>query len=399
MLCVVGPRHSAVLAIALAAFKLRHDANLSHNGLLLAMWRLCPAAFGHNAYSVHGFRGLRAAALGSGRHCRGGVLTGDTCGDKQRAWKKSSGFRDTTRFRFSAREFGVAWLPMTSDVPVTHAVTVGELTFQVQTAGSASRPLVLLLHGFPQTSHTYRAVLPALARAGYYAVAPDQRGYSPGARPVGVAHYATQLLMQDALDIAEALGHRCFHLVGHDWGGQLSWLIAASEPARLRSLSVLSRPHPQAFAAALQRDAAQAERSRHHRAFDDPQTAQRLLEDDARRLKRSLCEQGVAESDVTAYLKPLREPGALDATLNWYRAARTASRSAQAPATASITVPTLYVWGDADATVGRAAAESTGEWVTAAYRFEILAGAGHFLTDQQPERVTQLLLEHIERCS
>lgn len=251
------------------------------------------------------------------------------------------------------------------------------------------------LHGFPQTSHSYRHALPLLARAGYLAVAPNQRGYSPKARPAQITDYATEHLVADALAIARAFGAERFHLVGHDWGGQLAWLIAADHPQRLHSLSVLSRPHPSAFVAALKNDAAQADRSRHHRACDDPQTGPRLLEEGARRLRRNLSSQGVPEPDIDAYLSRLQEPAALEAALHWYRAARSGKRREPVP---DITVPTLYVWGDADFSVGRAAAEATARHVTAPYRFEELRGVGHYLTDQAGPRVTQLLLEQLAVC-
>lgn len=288
------------------------------------------------------------------------------------------------------------------------AVQVGSLTFDVQTAGTPGNPVVLLLHGYPQTSHAYRHVLPALADAGYFAAAPNQRGYSPRARPTQVTDYATTLLVQDALTIVDRLREEApgeavaqrFHVVGHDWGGQLAWLMAARYPQRLCSLSVLSRPHPRAFAAALKQDPEQSRRSRHHRTFDDLRTAQRLLEDGGRRLRRGLLDQGVAAADAEVYLAALAEPGALDAALHWYRAARIGSAvSADVEPPGQIEVPTLYIWGDADATVGRLAAESTGQWIAAAYRFEVLRGVGHFLTDQAPERVTRALLDHLRRHS
>jgi pimeloyl-ACP methyl ester carboxylesterase len=278
----------------------------------------------------------------------------------------------------------------------TFEVTVAGLIFEVDVAGALDQPLVLLLHGFPQTSYAYRHALPALARAGYCAVAPNQRGYSPKARPPELSAYATEYLLADALgliDVIRPLGGARFHLVGHDWGGQLAWLLATQHPERLRSLSVLSRPHPAAFAAAFKTDAGQSERSRHHRGFDDPNTAARLLADDARRLRRTLGEQAVPEAAITAYVSKLAEPAALDSALHWYRAAKRSPTPVP-----DVLVPTLYVWGDQDATVGRVAAESTAQHVKAAYRFEVIAGAGHFLTDQVPERVTQLLLEHIRAC-
>lgn len=286
---------------------------------------------------------------------------------------------------------------MHSDIARQETLHVSGLRFDIDAAGDPASPLVLLLHGFPQTSHTYRDQLPELARAGFHAVAPNQRGYSPGARPAEVADYASAHLVADVLGMADALGAARFHLVGHDWGGQLAWLLAAHHPARLCSLAVLSRPHPAAFAAAMHEDPAQASRSQHHRRFQDPQMAARLLEDGARRLRRGLADQGVADEHIDAYLRRLTDEAALDAALNWYRAAAVGDamvRRAQVP---PVTVPTLYVWGDADATVGRAAAEATARFVDADYRFDVIPGAGHFLTDVASTRVTELLLAHVVR--
>ncbi|HET8937105.1 MAG TPA: alpha/beta hydrolase, partial [Polyangiales bacterium] len=198
-------------------------------------------------------------------------------------------------------------------------VTVSGLTFECDVAGSEGSPLVLLLHGFPQTSHTWRHEFPALAQAGFLAIAPNQRGYSPRARPEGVESYKIEALIADALAIVDHFGSAHFHLVGHDWGGQLAWLIAAQCPERLRSLSVLSRPHPAAFRGALKSDPEQAQRSRHHSAFLDPESARRLLADDAARLRKMLASQGVPPEDVAAYLERLNDEAALDAAINWYR--------------------------------------------------------------------------------
>jgi pimeloyl-ACP methyl ester carboxylesterase len=285
---------------------------------------------------------------------------------------------------------------MSSSTIRTIQVPAGAHEFDVDVAGEIGRPLVLLLHGFPQTSYAYRHALPALANAGYIAVAPNQRGYSPRARPAEIADYATQYLTEDALTIATALGAKQFHLVGHDWGGQLAWLIAAAQPERLHSLSVLSRPHPSAFVAAMKTDAAQSDRSKHHRAFNDPNTASRLLEDDCARLRRMFSNQGVGTPDIDAYLSRLRQPGAIEAALHWYRAAASGGKGL-ALSIPPVRVPTLYVWGDADATVGRAAAEGTAQHVTGPYQFEVIAGAGHFLTDQVGPQVTGLLVEHIRK--
>lgn len=277
----------------------------------------------------------------------------------------------------------------------TQEISANGFRFTVDLAGEAGAPLVLLLHGFPQTRHTWRHELPALAAAGYRAAAPDQRGYSPGARPSGVANYGEGALLADALALADALQAPRFHLVGHDWGGQLAWLLAVRHPARVRTLAVLSRPHPAAFAEAMKSDSAQSERSKHHRAFQDPKTADLLLEHGARRLRGMLRAQGVPDADIDAYLTPLGGRDALDAALNWYRAAFDGASALALKDLPPARVPTLFVWGDADATVGRIAAEVTREHVAAPYRFVVVPGAGHFITDQQPGAVTKALLAHL----
>jgi pimeloyl-ACP methyl ester carboxylesterase len=275
----------------------------------------------------------------------------------------------------------------------TNIVAVGNLSFTVDIAGPASGAPVLLLHGFPETRRMWRHQLEALARAGYRAMAPDQRGYSAGARPEGVEHYATDLLVGDALSLMDALGVARFHLVGHDWGGQLAWLIAAAHADRVLSLSVLSRPHPAAFAKAMQEDKAQAERSRHHRAFREDDAITRMRAANLKPLRDALERQGVPGTDADEYMQALLEPGAIEGAMNWYRAGNIAASSV-----ASVSVPTLYIWGDQDATVGQMAAELTAEYVTGLYRFVVIEGAGHFVVDQFPERASNLLLEHIKAC-
>src|SRR5689334_6228701 len=158
----------------------------------------------------------------------------------------------------------------------THAITLGALTFTVDIAGADDAESVLLLHGFPETRHMWRHQCEALAGAGFRAIAPDQRGYSMGARPEDPDEYKTDLIVADALALMDAVKAPRFHLVGHDWGGQIAWLIAAHHAARVKSLAILSRPHPAAFVRAMKEDAAQAERSRHHRGFREEGALERM---------------------------------------------------------------------------------------------------------------------------
>jgi pimeloyl-ACP methyl ester carboxylesterase len=269
------------------------------------------------------------------------------------------------------------------------------LTFDALVTGEPGAPLVLLLHGFAESMHCWRAQAEALAAAGHRAVAPSQRGYSQGARPDtgDSANYHIDRLMDDAMAIVGASGYggRRFHLVGHDWGGSISWALADRFPDRLASLTVLSRPHPNAFNRALQMpDGEQAQRSRHHKAFLEPEAADRVLADNAKWLRERLTAAGVPSSAIEKHLSVLGNKDAMEAALAWYRA-RGAVRGPLGP----IRVPVLYIWGDADDTVGRVAAEGTEDFVAAPYRFEVLPGVGHFAADQVPDRVSELLLEHI----
>jgi pimeloyl-ACP methyl ester carboxylesterase len=284
-----------------------------------------------------------------------------------------------------------------ADIETREIPTRGGLKFTADLAGPIDGPLVLLLHGFPESRHSWRAALPALAAAGYRAVAPDQRGYSPGARPdpADLSNYAFDRLIDDAIEIAAAAGHegKRFHLVGHDWGGQVSCGVAGMHPERLASLTILSRPHPSSFRRALlKEDGDQKHRSRHHRAFLDPGTGKMLLEDNARRLREGLFGQGVPKAALEEHLSVLGNPQALEAALAWYRA-----NKGLAADIGTIQVPTLYIWGDADATVGPDAAYGTGEFVGAAYAMEVLPGVGHFVMDQAPAKATELMLAHLKK--
>jgi len=281
-------------------------------------------------------------------------------------------------------------------MPVPAQIIISpQLTFDAITAGEAGAPLVLLLHGFAESMHCWRAQVACLGDMGYRAVAPGQRGYSPGARPDPreFSHYLIDRLMDDAMAIVTACGYgdARFHLVGHDWGGSIAWGLAERHHARLASLTILSRPHPNAFNRALEMiDGDQAKRSKHHKAFLEPDAADVVLADDAKWLRDRLAANRLPAAAIAAHLAVLGNKDAMEAALAWYRA-RGAIRGPLGP----IRVPTLYIWGNADDTVGRAAAEGTVDFIAAPYRFEVLPGVGHFAADQAPERVCELMLEHL----
>jgi len=258
--------------------------------------------------------------------------------------------------------------------------------------GDPARDLVLLLHGFPQTADSWRRVWPELSRAGYRAVAPHLRGVSPGARPAERAAYATEPLVSDVLAIADALGAPRFHLVGHDWGGALAWQVAARHPDRLRSLSVVSTPHPLAFRRALDDPATdQAQRSAYMAIFRTEGAGEDMwLGRGVDGLREIYAAAGLSSEEAAPCVAAFSDRSVLTAFLNWYRAGDPAD-----PNGAPVRVPTLYVWSTADPALGRDAAEGTRDFVRGEYRFEVLEGIDHWIPEHAPERLAALLLAHL----
>lgn len=278
---------------------------------------------------------------------------------------------------------------------MTSEIVAGEWVFRARSAGPAGGRPILLLHGFPQTSRAWIPVMSRLAGAGHRAVAFDQRGYSPGARPDEPAAYTPDRLVADVLAVADALGWRQFDLVGHDFGGSIAWMVAGHHPERVRTLSVASTPHPAAFRAAYRGgggDDDQHERSGYMRTFREAprgETEAALLADDAA-LLRSVYGDLPGEV-VDGYVADLSDPGALVAAVDWYRSMSGAASAATPPSSA----PTLYAWSDQDPALGRAAAEATAEFVTGPYRFEVLEGVGHWVPELAADRFADLVLEHV----
>ncbi len=270
-------------------------------------------------------------------------------------------------------------------------VPVGALTFDVATDGPDDGPAVILLHGFPQTASCWRHELPVLAAAGYRVLAPDQRGYSPGARPTGVAAYHTEELTADVLGLADALAIDRFHVVGHDWGASLTWQLAARHGDRLRSMTALSVPHPLAYSTALASDETdQRQRSSYFPVFREEGSELGMLANDAAGLRMIYLASGLTEEEAAPYLAALGSPEALGAALNWYRAAGGHLIEGLGP----VTVPTLHVWSTEDPALGREGAEATADHVQGPYRFEVFDGVDHWIPDHAADRLNPLLLEH-----
>jgi len=265
-------------------------------------------------------------------------------------------------------------------------IPVGDLVLDALAGGPVDGAAVVLLHGFPQTSRSWRRVWPALVESGLRVVVPDLRGYSPDARPQGVEHYRLPLLVGDVLAVLDHVGAHRAHVVGHDWGAAIAWQLAARHAERVRTMTAVSVPHPLAFAEALRSDPDQRTRSQYMKDWRSPDAEQALLDGGLETVFG-----GIPVEDAAHYLAALRQPGALTAALSYYRAA---SR-ADVEGLGAVTAPTLHVWSDQDAALGATAAHATGEHVAGPYRFEVLHGVSHWIPEQAPERLVPLLLEHL----
>lgn len=271
-------------------------------------------------------------------------------------------------------------------------LTVGDLTFDATAIGPVDGDLVMLLHGFPQTSFQWRSQQRALAAAGYRAVAPNQRGYSAGARPAEVAQYTLPLLVDDVLGMADALGRQRFHVVGHDWGGAVAWSVALSAPARVATVSVLSTPHPDALSAALaDTTSCQYQASAY---FDDLSSPDATVTDLAK-IEGAGFEKLPPESLMHYTQNVLSKPEVFQAALNWYRA-NVQNRVLGTGQPQGVTaMPTLYMWGTADVTFCREPAEDSANFSHPDYTFVPVEGAGHWLSELNADAVNAALLDRL----
>jgi pimeloyl-ACP methyl ester carboxylesterase len=265
------------------------------------------------------------------------------------------------------------------------------LTFDVRDAGPADGEPVVLLHGFPQDATAWDRVAPVLHGAGLRTFAPDQRGYSPMARPRARAAYRSRELVDDVVALLDAAGLDDAHVVGHDWGAMVAWALGAWHADRVRTLTVLSVPHPGAMAKAML-TSDQGLRSAYVGAFQVPVLPElALLAGGGAALHRMLRNSGLPGHLADHYVARMREPSALTAALNWYRALPWHARD---PVGRS-RVPTLHVWSTGDTFLGRSATEDTARFCAAPYRLEVLENVPHWIPEVAAEQVGELVVAHV----
>ncbi len=275
-------------------------------------------------------------------------------------------------------------------------IPVGNMRFRARVANLSSQGEgIIMLHGFPQTSASWKPLIDAAAARDYRAIAFDQRGYSPGARPGGIDAYTINQLVSDVIGVADAAGFDRFHLVGHDWGSAVGWSVVMAHPERILTWSSLSIAHPFAFVQAVQSDPDQKKRSSYFLLFRTPWLPELLLSFNNLQRLRSIAYQSAPPDHLDEYLSVFAEPGALTGALNWYRAM---GRGSSPPANPNIETPVLFIWGNRDPAAGRKAVELQEQYIRGVYR-KIELDAGHWLLETRTDDVVNAVLEHIATVS
>jgi pimeloyl-ACP methyl ester carboxylesterase len=297
-------------------------------------------------------------------------------------------------YRGSGNE-SVVTSPKAAPSPTMKSVRCNGLRFPVATWGSEGSRPVLLLHGFPQEPSTWAPVAEALAAEGFQAFAPFQRGYVASTRPKGPPNRRFMQFLEDAIGIADALSLRSFDVVGFGMGGMQAWMLAAYQPARVRSLISLRYPHPAAFARGIQSEPEQMEKWRQlQQQFGAPDVHERaagMLADNAARFRTFLTDLGLPQPFLDQYVERMKEPGALVGALSWERAISLEEFS-KVPA---VTVPTLLLWSEGPA-LSRATLEATKDYVHAFYKETLLSNMGHFMLETAPSALIAPLREHLQ---
>jgi pimeloyl-ACP methyl ester carboxylesterase len=273
----------------------------------------------------------------------------------------------------------------------TRQVLANGLTFTLDEAGEGEA-VALLLHGFPESRRSWRMQLSALAGLGWRACAPDLRGYGASDRPAGRRAYRLDELVADVAGLFDALGARRRLLIGHDWGGVIAWAFAARAVRALNGLVILNAPHPAHYRLLLQRSPAQWAKSWYVLFFQLPWLPEALLRaHDGRALRRAFPDW-MPRDLVDHYVGAARTPAALTAMINYYRANVIALGQRNPQAHGRIDVPALVVWGEQDRFLSRGLAQP-GPDLVADLTVARLAGAGHWVQQQDPEGVNRQVAE------
>jgi pimeloyl-ACP methyl ester carboxylesterase len=275
-------------------------------------------------------------------------------------------------------------------------IAANGISFEVATMGAGDR-LALCLHGFPEHAYSWRYQMPLLARLGYRVWAPNLRGYGATDSPQEVAAYKTRMLVEDVAALIRAADAKETLLMAHDWGGALAWSLAMLQPQLVQRLVVLNLPHPACFTRELRRPV-QLAKSWYMFFFQLRGLPEFLL---GRRLGRATSElirltsrdpSRFPDEVLEIYRQNAARRGGLTAMINWYRAAfrHGSFTRLRAETLPKITIPTLFLWGDADTALSIRTTRGTENYVTD-LTFRVFPGVSHWIQQEAPEAVNTMI--------
>ncbi len=287
-------------------------------------------------------------------------------------------------------------MPLVPELNVTdRTCVVGDVTIHYAEAGRG--PLVVLLHGFPEFWYSWRNQIPALAAAGFHAVAVDLRGYNDSSKPHAIDAYRLTELARDIAGVITQTGEGPCAVVGHDWGGAVAWLTGMLYPELVNRLIILNSPHPVAYLRELRRSARQKWRAKYQLLFQPPWLAEFVM----RRFRYALLRRALARlgcftaGEIERYVDAWMKPGALTSMANYYRAMR--RRKELRGLMRRIDVPTLMIWGDLDPFFTPQTLRDFSEYVPD-LRIEHVPDAGHFVQTDAPGRVNELMIGFLKNA-
>jgi pimeloyl-ACP methyl ester carboxylesterase len=267
------------------------------------------------------------------------------------------------------------------------------MTFHCRTCGmeNSGEP-VILMHGFPETSHMWHRLMMLLASKGYRCLAPDLRGYSPGARPKDMKSYGIDKIASDIIQLADSVGFKKIHLIGHDWGAGCGWTVVELAPNLVNSWSALSVPHMEAWDTARKTDKDQKNKGWYMKLFQLP-----FLPEFGFGIVLGI--NGLPDKlykhsslgEVNEYVRVLKTKDAREAAFNWYRANKELLIRYH-----DVSIPTLLIWGNEDIAFGRSGIEATKNYIKGDYELLELK-AGHTLIQEKFQEVSAAILEHLQK--
>jgi pimeloyl-ACP methyl ester carboxylesterase len=289
----------------------------------------------------------------------------------------------------------------------TQFAQVNGLRLHYASSGERGRPLIVLLHGFPEFWFAWQHQLGALGQT-HFVVAPDTRGINLSEKPAELREYRAHRVAADIVALAQSLGYEEFTLVGHDWGGAIAYTIAIQHAQRVRRLVILNAVHPAIFVRELRDSPEQAAASQYIHKYRRADAVERLSRNDfAELIEGMVSTDGSVPAWFDAdtrrrYIEAWSQPGALQAALNYYRAGALFPPQAGEPALPDldasalvVRAPTLMLWGQRDRFLLPGCAQQL-EHVIPDLRVERFPQASHWIAHEEPEAVSRLILAHAQ---